>query len=378
MMRKIKQPRFSILFVVSLNCLFMIPAHPSNAQVPRGADSLLAFLAANPTRSSFSLNTNDTPTARLNENTLMPLASTVKIMVAVEYAKQAGNEIIDPNSKVALSELEKYHIPGTDGDAHRQWLGYEREAGNISGDSIGLRHVARGMMIFSSNANTEYLMDLLGLDNINNNLPLFGLNQHTRLFPLVASMFIYQNPKKGKEKNILKSIEQLTEEAYCKTAFEIHKALKYDSTLKKKFRKEDLSPAMQELWSDRLTASTTREYVQVMATFNNRRFLDENSYGMLADVLEFPMENPGNRAIYRHIGWKGGSTATVLTFALYATLKDSTRIETACFFNHLTEEENDKLGGWLNDFMIGLTQSAAFRNKTAATLKVDPPEKKGK
>ena len=368
MMSKTRKSTLYLLLRTFLICLLMIRSNPADAQVPPGADSLLSFLASHPTRASFTLNTNDTLVARLNENTLMPLASTAKIMVAVEYAKQAGNEIIDPHSNVALSELEKYHIPGTDGDAHRDWLGYEREAGNCIGDSIELRHVARGMMMFSSNANTEYLMDLLGLDNINNNLPLFGLKQHTRLFPPVASLFIFQNPKKGKEKQILKSIDALTEEAYCKTAFEIHKALKYDSTLKKKFRTEDLSPAMQQLWSDRLTAGTTKEYVQVMATLNNRRFLDENSYGMLADALEFPMENPGNRAIYRHIGWKGGSTASVLTFALYAMLKDSTRIETACFFNHLTQAENNRLAGWLNDFMIGLTQSAAFRKKVSLAL----------
>ena len=35
-------------------------------------------------------------------------------------------------------------------------------------DSISLLNVARGMMMFSSNANTEFLMDLLGLDNVKN------------------------------------------------------------------------------------------------------------------------------------------------------------------------------------------------------------------
>ena len=329
---------------------------------------MLNFISANPSRSAFTLHVNDTVLSQLNENRLLPLASTVKILVAVEYAKQAGNGVIDPQSKVAISELEKYHIPDTDGGAQPGWLEYEREMGHVVNDSIELRHVARGMMMFSSNANTEYLMDLLGLDNINNNLPLFGLKQHTRLFPIVSSLFIYQNPRKLKEKQILRSIDQLTEEAYCKTAFEIHKALKYDSSLKRKFRTEDLSPAMQQLWSDRLPAGTTQEYTLVMALLNKRKFLDENSYGMLADVMEYPMENPGNRAFYRHLAWKGGSTATVLTFAAYATLGNDTRIEAACFFNGLNPAENEQMAGWINDFLIGLTQSPGFRTKTALKL----------
>jgi len=358
----------SCLQAIALICFLLGASASSDAQAPRGADSLLSFLSTNRTRSAFTLNVNDMLLARLNENNLMPLASTMKIMVAVEYAKQAGNGVLDPHSRVGLSELEKYYLPMTDGGAHSRWLAYERESGHISGDSIELRDVARGMMMFSSNANTEYLMDLLGLDNINNNLPLFGLKQHTKLFPVVASLFLYQNPKKLKEKNILRSIDQLTEEAYCQIKCKNHKQIKHNIMLKKKLRNEDLSTAMQQLWSDRLTAATTKEYTQVMATLNNRRFLDESSYGMLADVMEFPMENPGNRAIYRHIALKGGSTSSVLTFAIYATQKDSTRIEAACFFNKLTQKENDRLAGWLNDFLIGLTQDPGFRKKVAFSL----------
>ena len=82
------------------------------------ADSLLNFIKANPKRSSLYLVQNDTLLVHLNENVMMPLASTVKILVAVEFSKQAANKVFDENEMVSLNELDKYYLPNTDGGAH--------------------------------------------------------------------------------------------------------------------------------------------------------------------------------------------------------------------------------------------------------------------
>jgi D-alanyl-D-alanine carboxypeptidase len=341
-----------------------------SAQSQQQADSLLNFIVANKSRASIYVSKNDTVIAALNENKLMPLASTVKILVAVEFAKQAGNNVIDENSRVALSELNKYYLPNTDGDAHPEWLAYEREQRHIVKDSIRLIDVARGMIIFSSNANTEYLMDLLGLDNVKNNVQLFGLSHHTAVFPLVSSLFMYQNPKKLKEDKILKEIRRLPEEQYCKYIAMIHNQLKYDSSFKAKFRPQDLTMKMQKVWSDRLTASTTKDYVQLCKILNNRKFLDDDAYGILAEVLETAMENPANRAWLKHLGMKGGSTAWVLTKAQYATTKKDNRIELAYFFNDLTEKENEQLQTWMNTFEIYILTSRPFQEKLRAAIGV--------
>ena len=160
-----------------------------------GADSLLNFLKQNPSRSSLFLAKNDTVIARLNEDKLMPLASTVKIIIALEFAKQASHNLIHENSLVPLSELAKYYIPNTDGNAHPNWINYEKKKGNIINDSVRLIDVAKGMMMFSSNANAEYLMDLLGIDDINSNLRMLGLKNHTPIYFFPASIFLYQNPE---------------------------------------------------------------------------------------------------------------------------------------------------------------------------------------
>jgi D-alanyl-D-alanine carboxypeptidase len=326
-----------------LVCFFLILVPSTFIYSQPGADSLLNFIKQNKTRSSLFLTKNDTVIAGLNEDKLMPLASTVKIIIAIEFAKQAAYNVFDENEKIALSELAKYYIPNTDGNAHPNWISYERNLGNITNDSVKLIDVARGMIVFSSNANSEYLMDKLGLDNVKSNLHLLGLKKHTPVYPLVSSLFLYQNPNKSNEDKIIKEIKKLSGEDYAKAAILIHSELKNDSNYKKKFRSQDLTLKMQKEWSDRLPASTTKEYVQICSILNNRKYFNDNTYRILAEELETLMENPANSAWLVHAGMKGGSTIFVLTKALYATLKDGTKIEMAYFFNDLAGEENARL-----------------------------------
>ena len=351
---------------VKLCSLFLLIFSSVFAQTT--ADSLLNFIKTNPERSSLYLKQNDTMLAHLNENNIMPLGSTVKILVAVEFAKQAANKIFDENDIVALNELDKYYLPNTDGGAHPNWIAYENKLGHIKNDSVALINVARGMIIFSSNANTEFLMDLVGLDNITNNNEFLGIKKHTRIYPLVASLFMYQNPKKKSEDYILKGISSLTEEQYCCYAYDMHKALKYDTVLKSKFRPQDLSMKMQKAWSDRLPSSTTKDYVGLCKILNNRKYLDSGTYVILAKVLETLMENPANRQWLLHAGTKGGSTAWVLTKALYATTKKNTRIELAYFFNNLTQKENGMLQSWMNSFELNILSNNRFRKKVGNVL----------
>ncbi|MEO7265766.1 MAG: serine hydrolase [Ferruginibacter sp.] len=330
------------------------------------ADSLLNFIRSNKARSSIYLVQNDTVLAHLNENKLMPLASTVKIMVAIEFAKQAGSHVIDEENYVSLTELDKYYLANTDGGAHPAWIAYEQKQNHIKNDSAKLIDIARGMILFSSNANTEYLMDLLGMDNVKNNIQLLGLKQHTAIYPLVASLFVYQNPRNKSEESILKGIRKLNEEQYSRFIFDIHNALKYNPELKQKFRPQDLSVKMQKLWSDRLTASTTKEYAHIGKVLNNRKYFDSEAYAVLSEVLESIMENPANRQWLKHAGMKGGSTMFVLTKCLYATTKNDTKIEMAYFFNDLSESENKGLQSWMNAFELQVLSNESFRKKLAA------------
>lgn len=353
--------------LIMVNVVFLLSLFTGNfsfAQLkPALADSFLNFINANKNRASVYITHNDEVIASLNENKLMPLASTVKIMIAIEFAKQVAQEVINENSYVSLKELDRYYIPNTDGDAHPTWLQYVKDTRVLKGDSVKLVDVARGMIMFSSNANTEYLMDLLGFDNVKDNIALFNLKQHTAIYPLVGSLFLYQIPGKSTEDKLIKSLGSLSEKKYSMEAYDRHLDLKEDSSFKSTFKPEQFSLKLQKLWSDRLPSSTTKEYAGIAKALNKREVLDEDAFFPIAEILEFPMENKAFQAVFKHYGVKGGSTGFVLTHVIYFTMKNGTRMELAIFFNDLTPAEEQKLEGWLDPFEAQTIFDPAFREK---------------
>ena len=330
---------------------------------PAAADSLLHFIKSNKERSSVYMTRNDTIIAYLNESKLMPLASTVKILIAIEFAKQAGDGLIDKNGYVLLDELDKYYLPGTDGDAHPNWIEYLKKNGLIKDESVKLIDVARGMIMFSSNANSEYLLDLLGNNNVKSNIGMFGLKNHTEIYELPASLLLYQNPKKMAEEKILKAISKMNSAQYIKYISDLHVQLKHNKTFKAYFRPQDLTLNMQKLWSSRLPASTTKDYVHLGNILNNRRFLNDSAYKVIEDVLEFAMENDAFKKVFKHYGVKGGSTGFVLTHFIYLTSKTNNKMEIAIFFNDLTPAEEKMLEGLLDPFEAQVIFDGAFRKQ---------------
>lgn len=356
--------KISILLLFSALLLFY-----SKSFAQQKADSLLQFIQSNPGNSALFLQKNDTVIASLNENKMVPLASTMKIMVAIEFSKQAAFHVFDIESKVALSDLGKYYIPNTDGDAHPSWIKYEKGLGKIVSDSISLLEVARGMIMFSSNANTEYLMDLLGLENINKNYQQMGVKSFTPIYYFVSSLFLYQNPKNLKEEKVLKQIKSLSDESYRKASMMIHDQLKYNPTYKSTFRPQDLTISMQKEWSERLPASTAEGYGRILKILNSRQIYNEKTYEILSKILETIMENPANQQWLQHAGMKGGSTLFILTKAVYATLKNGDKIELVYFFNHLKGQQENTLEKWMNDFELEVLSSDVFRKKVKNSFK---------
>lgn len=359
-----KMQFYKLVMAKAIFGLIIFTGNSSCAQLkPALADSFLNFINTNKNRASLYITHNDEVIASLNENKLMPLASTVKVLVAIEFAQQAAREVINENKYIQLSELDKYYIPNTDGGAHPAWLNYVKDNKVLKGDSIKLVDVARGMIMFSSNANTEYLMALLGFDNVKENIALFNLKQHTAIYPLVGSLFLYQIPNKSTEDKLIKSLSGLSEKKYSFEAYNKHLDLKEDSSFKSTFKPEQFSMKLQKMWSDRLPSSTTKEYVEVVHALNKRKVLDDDAFFTIAEILEFPMENKAFQAVFKHYGVKGGSTGFVLTHVTYFTMKNGTRMELAIFFNDLTPAEEQKLEGWLDPFEAQVMFDPVFRNK---------------
>ena len=196
---KIQTSFFVIVFFIILS--FSMTACKKETDTNPVITSMSDFIKNNPSRSSFFLMRNDSLKISLRTDQKFPLASTVKIMIAIEFAKQVSTGKINANELIPLADLDVYYLPNTDGNAHPDWKQSATSRGELNNNRVTLQEVARGMIRFSSNANTEFLMDKLGLDNINANLKELNLSNHERLYPIVSALFLYSTNNKSETIN---------------------------------------------------------------------------------------------------------------------------------------------------------------------------------
>lgn len=301
----------------------------------------------------------------LNTMEQLPLASTVKIIVAIAYAQQAAEGRINPQQQVDLKELEVFYIPKTDGGAHEAWLAQL----NLQGvDHVPLSEVASGMIAYSSNANTEYLMHVLGFQAINDVLTQLHVEDHEPLYPIVSALHIPVQVLKEKnltKKETLAALQEMDMAEYRERASSIHASwIEQPLTYEEKAEAQKLlNMDFQKIWSDRLIRATTNDYISILEKLNNKNFFSAEVHKYLDPVMEQLMQNPKNQEWLTHAGQKGGSTAFVLTLAAYAEDKEGNQTEIAFFANNLNTLEQIKLSNSMNSFQLRFLTDDKFRKR---------------
>jgi D-alanyl-D-alanine carboxypeptidase len=205
------------------------------------------------------------------------------------------------------------------------------------------------MMQYSSNANSEWLMERLGLENINNQLTKLDFKDHSPIYPFVSSLFIakeYFNDKTEDELAI--AMKNISEEQYINYALNIHQKMLKDSEYRN--QELDLNESMQRIWSDRLPAGSVSDYVSLMKKLNSKTYFDEKTQAVLNEIIETSIQYSSTNEFYEHIGSKGGSTLFIMTKALYAKDLKGNKTEMAYFFNDLNAQERKKMTMSIKDF----------------------------
>jgi len=331
-----------------------------------GAEKVLAFIQENPDKASITWYRNDTLMASQHPDRKMPLASAMKIIVAIEYAHQAAAGVIDADQLIDTLDLEVYHVKNTDGGAHSSWLAYSKNG--IQGDKVAIRDIAKGMISHSSNANTEWMCAALGLDNINRRIDSLGISsEHDEIYHLVSSLFIGKELYPALSDDSLKEkLIALDSSTYVQSTATIHEKLLQDKDYK--LDKGDNSLKIQKVWSDRLPSATTAAYASVMKKLNSKTDFDPKVYEYLDEVMEIVMQNPRNAQWLKHSGSKGGSTGWVLAEALYATDKKGNRTELVYFLNDLSRLQSRSISKSMNEFNLKLLNNEDFRNTVKIAL----------
>lgn len=330
---------------------------------------IIKHLKENPESSSFYLAENGEPVITYQSTIIRPLASTVKILIAVEYAMQVEENIIQKEQMIPLDDLNRFYLKDTDGGAHEAWLDALKQDGGIQNNKVTLHDVAKGMITYSSNANTDYLINLLGVDAINKRKTDLGLTQHEEVYPIVSALLIPDSIQKDEmtEKELITALQRLSMEDYRKLAQSINQQMKLGE-INASEAKFDSSPAVQRVWSDRLIGASANDYGKLLALISNDE-LPPNAAETIRDLMEWPMQlNVENHKQYTHIGAKGGSTLFVLNNAMYAENHKGNQYEVVLLFNDLNFHEHFLLSLNRNSFESKLMKDADYRDKVREAL----------
>lgn len=320
------------------------------------------------TNFSFSLKHNGNVECSVHDHQKMPLASTVKLIIAVEFARQISEGHLNRDEQISISELELYYIPNTDGGAHPEWLSQVRQNQLIHNDHVKLIEVAKGMMALSSNANTEFLLHRLGLDAINQQLRLLNLQDHDDLFHFCAAVMIpaYLGEQYENEQ-VLDKLTTMSQEEYVLLAERLATELADGKLQELKLKVMSMSESLQRIWSDRLPRGTTSDYLHLLELINQKTILPKNMQAVLDEIIETAMTNPRNQAWLKHAGQKGGSTKWVFTLAAYFTDHQQNTTELVFFANDLQPLHLMKLQENANAFMVKIVKDKEFL-KTCTNL----------
>ncbi|MEC0232810.1 serine hydrolase [Paenibacillus kribbensis] len=357
-----------ILIFAFICILFLFIAKGQNNR--KTEMDVLSFLKENPSKASLYMIKNGMEKISYNSEVKMPLASTAKVIIAIEFALQVAAKILDERELVPLVELNKFYIPGSDGNAHNNWISSIRSNHKEVRGKITLLDIAHGMLAYSSNANTEFLMAKMGLDKINENIMKLSLSSHDKIFPFSSAGFMSPYIQETENIGFTETIQRISEmsyEEYMKKSIEIHQILNRDQgkeCIQKWNTRKNYARKLQVLESCKLPRSTTKEYAYLMKLIHKEELVPPTANSYLKQLIQRQVDD--SKLI--EFGNKGGSTISVLTEALYCTDLEGNDIQLALFIQDDSGMDHIWLKQKLDLFFYKILTDIEFQEEVSLKL----------
>lgn len=318
----------------------------------------LHFINGNKADHSFHVVENDDTIINMHSDVRRPLASVVKIIILIAFAKQVEKGYMTTDEPVSLDHLAKYYIPRTDGGAHTAWLNDIEKSGLVTDNTVTLLDITKGMIQYSSNANTEYLIERLGIEKINHVLDEWHISEHDKVYPVSSAMLIPGYLKYTQQRSwrdITEYLENCTYEQYAELAVEVFQLLQDDRDGQEKWINKlafakGFSKRLQKIWSDHLPKATAKQYVNILRELFEGQTRSPSFYSLVQHALTVPVKNKN----FITFAQKGGSSLFILNIVLFIENTSGTKYYFALFLNDATGLEmiwlQDKLSLFINQF----------------------------
>lgn len=282
------------------------------------AEGVLDYLAAYPDEFSLVAYWTDAPERGIyhRPDTPRPLASTMKVLVLTEYARQVEDGRLDPAERVPLDSVDVYYVPLTDGGAHPQARAWLRATGRARGETVALDDLAQVMIRYSSNAATDYLLARLGQDAVLQSPERAGAHASDPPLP-ISGLFGGANAR-GAPVSPGDAFARAARYRSDPGFRRLHRIAQVLTPIR-------LSYFEQRRNSDALPAGTAEDYAGLMARAYEGTLVSDSVSTRVRDVLGWPMQFGWSQDRFETYGLKGGSVAGVLTQAAYARPRSEAR-----------------------------------------------------
>jgi D-alanyl-D-alanine carboxypeptidase len=298
----------------------------------------------------------------LNADSPMPLASVVKIINLIAYARAAAAGELDPAEWVPLEEIARTYLPRSDLGAHNRAVQDLEERRLIAFDppATPLEEIPWMMIRFSSNAAADYLHLRLGQRTIEQTIIDLGLESHTAPCPWVGQFLAIANRRTSGNNRLAVRAYIEEPESYGREAMRLAESYANDEA----FRVAESDPGWrasfdtQLLFADSLNAQASAgDYADLMSRIVQNQLSGDYTNIVVRRVLEWPMIFPVNQELFTTIGLKDGSLPGVLTTAYYATrIEDGATLVVVLFYRQLPRQtynqwrrdlSHDEFARWL-------------------------------
>jgi D-alanyl-D-alanine carboxypeptidase len=269
----------------------------------------------------------------LNPDAKFPLASTVKLVVLAEYARQVTEGVLDPEERVEVDDVARYYLPNTDGGAHPLFLSNVR----VEDGTIALKEVVEGMIRFSSNAATDYLVARLGAENFPPLYAQLGLENTDLPTNLLGLFLAFENHETGvadlDSPSIADEIERLSDLYLNDEAWR-------EAEIDKLLNGELIADLDEQIaFFHRYGAQgSPEEFARLMAQLYTGDLISEDVSALMLDVLDWPMDFESNRARFDLLATKGGTMPLILTSAWIGKPLEGEPIALAIFYRDMPLE----------------------------------------
>ncbi len=307
----------------------------------------------------------------LNADAPMPLASVVKIINLIAYARAAASGELDPAEWVPLADIARTYLPRSDLGAHNRALQELSERQLIAFDppATPLEEVPWMMIRHSSNAAADYLHLRLGQRVMEETIIDLGLDGHTAPCPWIGQFLAIANRQtSGASSQAIRSYIR-DPQSYGREAMRLAQSYAYDESFRASESETGWRASFdtQLLFADNLNAqASARDYADLLSRIVQNELDTGYTNILVRRALEWPMIFPANQELFSAIGLKEGSLPGVLTTAYYAQrIEDGASIVVVLFYRQLPRQTyrqwrrelpHDEFARWLLTDPMALPQ----------------------